>query len=300
MYFMFLFIIVSSLWSTHARSRTPLPEVLHFIRSSHINSKKTLFMIPNLCQQSGRPALSAALALSALPHVCVSLTACAFNETMVLSSNEQWVCQVFKGREDKWREGTRGCEDNGFLWWLTFHSGASKKVWLSYCVFTDSPVNRGPGTGLVCGTEGNKHNMSNLYLECRRVWVYQKFHVCKQRVTHTPFSSLKNRALFTKMQPAWRRVSQLARWRTGHSVCQVGSLASCHAAVTHLSPEASGTQLVCCVRVCVCAHVSTIGAPCCCSIILSDIMAAVWMPPTQRLCSSLPLAGATLKWCFHQ
>lgn len=121
----------------------------------------------------------------------LSPSTCALNETMVLSSNEQWVCQVLKGEEDKWREGTRGCEDNGFLWWLTFQSGASKKVWLSYCVFTDSQMNGGRGTGLVCGTEGNKHTMSNLHLRCRGacVWASPLVSVCKLRVTHSPFSS---------------------------------------------------------------------------------------------------------------
>lgn len=101
----------------------------------------------------------------------LSSSTCALNETMVLSSNEQWVCQVLKGEEDKWWEGTRGCEDNGFLWWLTFHSGTSKKVWLSYCVFTDSQMNGGLGTDFVSATEGNKHTMSNLHLGCGGVTV---------------------------------------------------------------------------------------------------------------------------------
>lgn len=108
----------------------------------------------------------------------LSPATCALNETMVLSSNEQWVCQVLKGEEDKWWEGTRVCEDNGFLWWLTFQSSASKKVWLSYCVFTGSQMNGGLGAGFVCGTEGNKHTMSNLHLGCRGVSVCLSISTC--------------------------------------------------------------------------------------------------------------------------
>lgn len=171
---MLLSIPASSLWiqeeaptNLHTHKHTPLPAVLHFIHSSQINSGTTLFMISNLCQQSGRPPLSSYL----LCLMSLSPSTCARNETMVLSSNERRVCQVLKGEEDKWREGTRGCEDNGFLWWLTFQSGASKKVWLSYCVFTDSQMNGGLGTGFVCGTESNKHTMSNLHLCCGGVSV---------------------------------------------------------------------------------------------------------------------------------
>lgn len=127
---------------------------------------------------------------------------CVLNETMVLSSNKQWVCQVLKGEEDKLREGTRGCEDNGFLWWLTFHSSMSKNVWLSYCVFTDSQMNGGLETAFVCATEGNKHTMSNLYLGRRGVSVHVRVsaHVslCKLSVTHSPFSSFDNSPTFTQ------------------------------------------------------------------------------------------------------
>lgn len=84
-----------------------------------------------------------------------------------LVTSSQFVSFKKKKRgEDKWKEGERGCEDNGFLWWLTFHSGASKKVWLSYCVFADSQMNGGSRTGWVCDTEGNKQSMSNLHLIC--------------------------------------------------------------------------------------------------------------------------------------
>lgn len=145
----------------------------------------------------------------------LSPSTCAFNETMVLSSNERWVCQVLKGEEDKWREGTRGCEDNGFLWWLTFPSGASKKVWLSHCVFTDSKMSGGFGTSSVCGTEGNKHTMSNLHLGGGvppRVGASPRASVCKPRVTHSPFSFFWT-GVYT-VQPAWRWVSShpLGQW----------------------------------------------------------------------------------------
>lgn len=96
---------------------------------------------------------------------------------MVLSSNKQWVCQFLKGEEDKWREGTKGCEDNGFLWWLTFQSDVSKKVWLCYCVFTDSQMNGGLGTGFLCGSESDKHSMSNLHLGGWNASVSEHLHV---------------------------------------------------------------------------------------------------------------------------
>lgn len=53
---------------------TYLPEVLYFILSLQINSRMTLFMIPNLWRQSeGSPFAAAASRLISLPHVCVSL-----------------------------------------------------------------------------------------------------------------------------------------------------------------------------------------------------------------------------------
>ncbi len=195
----------------------------------------------------------------------LSPSTCALNETMVLSSNEQWVCQVLKGEEDKWREGARGCEDNGFLWWLTFQSGASKKVWLSYCVFTDNQMNRGLGTGFVCGTEGNKHTMSNLHLGCLCVSEHLHVYLCVNWEWHIhPFlllsldQCLHNAAGVTVSElSSSRSVSQLASWLTGHSICRLGSPGSCHAAVTHLSPGARGTELHRCVCAGACVFVQS-------------------------------------------
>lgn len=161
----------------------------------------------------------------------LSPSTCTLDETMVLSSNEQWVCQVFKGEEDKWRVGARGCEDNGFLWWLTFQSGVSKKVWLCYCVFTDSQMSGGLGTSVVCGSEGNKHTMSNLYLGC----LGASEHLCVYHGVNWEWHSrpflllwkdphLKNAASVRKERRLFSRfMSHPATWLTGHSTCQVGS-----------------------------------------------------------------------------
>lgn len=180
--FMFLSVGVSSLLVQkhliYTHMHTPLPTVLHFIHSSHINSRTTLFMIPQFMSACRQASPLGCLAPYLLCLMSLSPSTWALNETMVLSSNEQWVCQVLKGERDKWREGTRGCEDNRFLWWLTFQSGTSKKVWLSYCVLTDRQMNGGLGTGSVCGTEGNKHTMSNLHQGSRCVCVRRSISTC--------------------------------------------------------------------------------------------------------------------------
>ncbi len=101
---------------THTHTDTPLPAVLHFIHSSQINSGTTLFMIPNLCQQSGRPPLSAASRLiSSASCLCLPLHVRSMKQWYFLVTSNEFV-RFLKGEEDKWREGTRGCEDNGFLW----------------------------------------------------------------------------------------------------------------------------------------------------------------------------------------
>lgn len=185
---------------THTHTLTHFPVVLHFIHSSQINSATTPFMIPNLCQQTGRPPLFAASLISSASCVCLLLHVRSMKQWYFLVTSNEFV-RFKKGEEDKWRERTRGCEDNGLLQWLTFQSGASKKVWLSYCVSTDSQMNGGLGTGFVYGTEGNKHTMSNLHLGCQGVSLCVKasLHVspCKMRVTHSPFSSFENRSVFT-------------------------------------------------------------------------------------------------------
>lgn len=97
----------SLLLCTYTRARTPLPEVLHFIHSSQINSGTTLFTIPNLCQQSGRQAFPlCCLSSYLLCLMSLSPSTCALNETMVLSSNEHGVCQVLKRRRRQMEGGT--------------------------------------------------------------------------------------------------------------------------------------------------------------------------------------------------
>lgn len=211
-------ILVCSLWIqdeppvplyTHTHLHTPLPAVLHFIHSSQINSGTTLFMIPNLCQQSGRPPPSAASPLiSSASCLCLPLHVRSMKQWYFLVTSNDFV-RFLKGEEDKWREGRRGCEDNGFLWWLTFQSGASKKVWLSYCVFTDSQMNGGLGTGFVCGTEGNKHTMSNLHL-C--VWASPQVSEWTESDTFILF--FWEQTLVYTIQPAewWVSSSPLRQW----------------------------------------------------------------------------------------
>lgn len=163
---------------THNHTHTPLPMVLHSIHSLQINSRMAFFYDPQFMSAVRQASLLRCLSSYLFCLMSLSPSTCALSETMALSSNMQWVCQGLKEEEDKWREGMRGWEDNGFLWWLTFQSGTSQQVWLSYCVFTDSQMKGGLVTGFVCGTESNKHTLSNVHLRCQGVSVHLNTSAC--------------------------------------------------------------------------------------------------------------------------
>lgn len=121
-----LSILVSSLWIhrriTYQRAHTHTQTHAHlrlryftlFILSRLILERHFLWSPIYVSSQAAPPRLPPTSLIS-LCLVSLSPSTCTLNETMVLSSNERWVCQVLKGGEDKWREGTGGCEDNGFF-----------------------------------------------------------------------------------------------------------------------------------------------------------------------------------------
>lgn len=75
-----------------AHTHTSFPEVLHFIHSLQINSSTTLFMIPNLCQQPGRPPLTAASPLiSAASCLCLPLHVRSLKQWYFLVTSNEFV-----------------------------------------------------------------------------------------------------------------------------------------------------------------------------------------------------------------